>query len=679
MALGLDTFLTSQHLAGTAFSGGCWQQIVTGLGGSFEPQPNQTILVTIGLGKLFGIAFVFSCFAALVGGWLIAIKTKQPLGQSISRWVFAGWWWWMIPGVWEIFHVVFALYGGESLNRLIIQTALFLFCICGAGWAATFCFQLFEQHNKTISLSDKKPANSRTALLFVTGCIAVYVIVFTVMNWQLYNGLLVPHGDSVMYEEHLWNITHNKGFRSYLDQGLFLGEHIQVVHLLLLPIYSLFPSHFTLELCESFALAITALPLFYITKRHTSSNVLALLMAVAYLLYVPMHYLDIAIDLKTFRPISFGIPFMLFGIDQYERRRFGWMALLFLLALSAKEEFAIVIAMFGLWVFFDRTTFGSTDNNQTEPSYIKRQRLLGGCLAVAGVVYLVLAVGVIIPWFRDGAKVHYSAYFGELGKSPTELVKNSILHPLLFAQQLLTTRTVFYSLSLLMPLGFLPLFSFKRLLVAVPSFGILSLMTIDLTGNDVLIPLHHFHAPLIPIILWAACAGLANVQPRLSWVANKINKLAFLKNASPEWAAWFAVCSAVSIGLFMGYAPSSISFWDHASSNHWQQRYVPSERAKQFEKVIKQIPQDAIVASTDFVHPRFTHHKRSYDYSHFLRKVSNYEDRVPHDTDYIVIDTIHRYSDIKDSTQLRELQQHPNKWKLLPDTTNGHYIILKRR
>ena len=579
----------------------------------------------------------------------------------------------------EIFHVASALYAGENLNRLIIQTALFLFCICGAGWAATFCFQLFQPNNKTTSLPIEQPAKTKIALLFVSGCIALYVIVFTTMNWQLYNGLLVPHGDSVMYEEHLWNITHHKGFRSYLDQGLFLGEHIQVVHLLLLPIYWLFPSHFTLELCESFALAITALPLFIITKRHTSSNVLALLMAVTYLLYVPMHYLDIAIDLKTFRPISFGIPLMLFGIDQYERRRFGRMALFFLLALSAKEEFAIVIAMFGVWVFFDRTTFASTDNNQTEPSDIKRQRLLGGCIAAAGVVYLVLAVGVIIPWFRDGAKVHYSAYFGELGKSPTELVKNSILHPLLFAQQLFTTRTVFYSLSLLMPLGFLPLFSFKRLLVAVPLFGILSLMTIDLTGNDILIPLHHFHAPLIPIILWAACAGLKNVQPCLSWLANKIKTLSFLKKASPEWAAWFAFCSAVSIGMFMGYAPSSISFWDDASSNHWQQRYVPNERAKQFEKVIKQIPQDATVASTDFVHPRFTHHKRSYDYSHYPRKVSNYEDRVPHDTDYIVIDTTHRYSDIKSPTQLRELQQHPNKWKLLPDTTQGYYIILKRR
>lgn len=63
-------------------------------------------------------------------------------------------------------------------------------------------------------------------LRWVPVAIVACVVIFTTMNWQLYQGLLVPHGDSAMHEEHLWNITHGRGFRSYLDQGLFLGEHI---------------------------------------------------------------------------------------------------------------------------------------------------------------------------------------------------------------------------------------------------------------------------------------------------------------------------------------------------------------------------------------------------------------------------------------------------------------------
>src|SRR6185503_11115540 len=87
----------------------------------------------------------------------------------------------------------------------------------------------------------------------VWGIVGIYVVVFVTMNWRLYFNLLIPHGDSAMYEEHLWNVLHGKQFRSYLDQGLFLGEHIQVVHLGLLPLYVLWPSHLLLELCESLA------------------------------------------------------------------------------------------------------------------------------------------------------------------------------------------------------------------------------------------------------------------------------------------------------------------------------------------------------------------------------------------------------------------------------------------
>ena len=49
----------------------------------------------------------------------------------------------------------------------------------------------------------------------------------------------------------------------------------------------------------------------------------------------------------------------------------------------------------------------------------------------------------------------------------------------------------------------------------------------------------------------------------------------------------------------------------------------------EFAKIAHFIPQSARVASTDFVHPRYTHFDRSYDYSNYRRKVSGYEAKVP--------------------------------------------------
>ncbi|MCP4509229.1 MAG: hypothetical protein GY826_22885, partial [Fuerstiella sp.] len=89
-------------------------------------------------------------------------------------------------------------------------------------------------------------------------------------------------------------------------------------------------------------------------------------------------------------------------------------------------------------------------------------------------------------------------------------------------------------------------------------------------------------------------------------------------------------------------------------------------------------PLTAHVASTDFIHTRLTHCERSYDYSNYLRAVNNFQPGVPPDTDYIVIDTGHRYSEIHAATDVPELQGKTD-WKLLPDTTNGYFLLLRRR
>ncbi|MEZ5952476.1 MAG: DUF2079 domain-containing protein [Planctomycetaceae bacterium] len=135
----------------------------------------------------------------------------------------------------------------------------------------------------------------------------VYVLVFTAMNWGLWFNLRLPHGDTAMYEEHLWNVLHGKGFRSYLDPGVVLGEHIQFVHLFLIPVYLLWPSHLLLELCESLVIAVGALPVFWLARRASGSARAGYWLSFAYLLYFPLQFLDIAIDLKTFRPIAFGM------------------------------------------------------------------------------------------------------------------------------------------------------------------------------------------------------------------------------------------------------------------------------------------------------------------------------------------------------------------------------------
>jgi len=140
-----------------------------------------------------------------------------------------------------------------------------------------------------------------------------------------------------------------------------------------------------------------------------------------------------------------------------------------------------------------------------------------------------------------------------------------------------------------------------------------------------------------------------------------------------------AVCCALVTSLLFSATPLGLSFWDPGSFYHWKKLYIPGPRAAAFDAVLPQIPVSAHVASTDYIHPRFTHHERSYDYSDYSRKIAGENRRVPEDTDYIVIDTQHYNSRIRTIEEIPELQTEPERWEVLPDQTDGYFMILKRR
>ncbi|MCX7389288.1 MAG: DUF2079 domain-containing protein [Planctomycetales bacterium] len=529
------------------------------------------------------------------------------------------------------------------------------------------------------------------------------------MNERLYAGLLVPHGDSAMYEEHLWNVWHGKGFRSYLDQGLFLGEHIQVIHLFLLPLHRIWPSYLMLELVASCSLAICVIPIFSITKRHSGSSCAAMWLSLAWLLYFPLHFLDIAIDLKTLRPSCYGLPFLFWAIDFAERRRLISSSVCFLIALTTQEDFALVVGSIGA-VFFLIARQNSTGLPSGEA---KRVACWSIGLLVFSVAWVLLAVLVVIPAFRGGEVVHYSRYFGDLGHSPGDLLRTALHAPGKIVTQLVSLRTLFYVLVLTVPLGLKPLRRPLYLLAGAATFGMLSLIqlgnssaTTEMSGLAELppIPFHHFHAPLLPVLFWAAAAslgsnngirrGVGQRQPNGTWfrfvvpplggiaagVANKFRlKPGLQTRRNAVSAARLAFFCAAFTGISGSLMPLGATFWSHKSQFGWRNLYVPGERAAELQKVLAMLPTDARVASTDYVHTRLTHFERSYDYSGYLRAVNNDKPGVPADTDYIVIDTGHRYSEIKSIDQVRELKENPEQWEVVPVETQGLFIVLKRR
>jgi len=657
-----------------------WEFWLQWLGGTLHETPDGLLAIAslagIGLAALILCVAVDALAALLVTmpmrksgraghGAIGEHSTVPTFDLALRQKIRANAYWTWPIAAWNAGWIVSLIFPVLELVTLLGLTAKLVAAATLAGW---FWEAVREWWPSTTSRAEKFTSEIRSsAFKFVLIGMLIYMVIFVGMNWGLWFNLQLPHGDSSMYEEHLWNVLHGKGFRSYLDQGLFLGEHIQVIHLLLLPLYLLWPSHLFMELSESAVLALGAIPVLSIARRHGRSEFAALLVALAYLLYFPMQYLDIAIDLKTFRPSAFGIPALLWMIDSAERRRWGWMSLCVALALACQEDFAVAIAPFGVWLLVNglwKWHSGNQPANQpANRTDWKGEVIAGAALSVLMPLYVIWAVKVAIPWFHGGATVHYASYFQAFGKTPVEIVINILTNPQLLWRNLVTAGSVALFLDLLLPVG-MPVRAWRALLVGLPLFVLLCLneLTRSFPG-----PFHHFHAPLIPTLLWGTCLSLASVTS---------DQDAHRRTADQR-ALW-VFCCALTTTFFFSLSPLGIQFWDSGSPFYWERLYVPDERSREFAKVLPLIPPTARVASTDFIHPRFTHYERSYDYSHYPRRVADYQDRVPDDTDYIVIDTGHRYSEIQRYEQMREYQHQRDQWELVPVDTKGYFIVLKR-
>jgi len=546
--------------------------------------------------------------------------------------------------------------------RVMIPYVLMLFV---GGWLAALAGRLQRR-----APDDLEPARG---LLAWRGTIwvamGVYAIVFSTMAILQYEALWVPHGDSGMYEEHIWNVLHGKGFMSQLDNGRsFLGEHIQVFHLLLTPIYVIYPRLTTLNVCQTVALASAALPIVWFARDKLKDSKAATLLGLAYLMYPAMQLLNLELTGKTFRPITFCVPLLAWAFYAFHKSRYKTTLVLLALAISCKEELAAVVACFGVYMMFRRE----------RGPWGKRERWLGLAVTAVAVGYFLLATMVLIPYFRQG-EAHFAGYYNDLGKSFGEILQTTltrpdkVLHILIGVPESTSgiKRGVFV-LALFVPLALVPLAAPSRWWLALPTLAYCLL-----ASDENLFGLYHFHAPLVPILMFAAVQGVAScarmreqgMSETTARVVRRLARLVFLKSLAAKTQAgggtpgtgpptvrrlaWrIAACSFVAMVL-LGKSPLSIKFWDptvtmaparpgladdyvrfkHAH-RYWRWSYVPTERAERFRKVYPLIPESASVASSDFIHSRFTHHRLSHDFP--VRPYMS-TDRLA-EIDYFVID-----------------------------------------
>ena len=307
---------------------------------------------------------------------------------------------------------------------------------------------------------------------------------------KLHNALQYGAPDIGHYAEMLVNATRRRGLWCEAYGHDYFGEHISPGLYLLVPLWMCWPSIHMLMALGAASVSSGALAVYALTRAHNAPRGVAAALAIAFLAY-PSTSRVIYGASYGFHEILLVIPLMLWSFHFWQRRRWRSMIVCVLLAISFKENVAIVYACFGMYMFLgDR---GS-------------RRGLWLCAACIG--YFLVAVMWVVPAFNQAGIYSKSYLYAGLGDSPTNILSAILRDPSLVSERILSWQAMAYAVSLGVPLAML-IFVRPVTLVALPTLAFTCLM-----DNPSFASVRFWHQSSALPVLWLAVIQAVARCPR---------------------------------------------------------------------------------------------------------------------------------------------------------------------
>ena len=146
----------------------------------------------------------------------------------------------------------------------------------------------------------------------------------------------------------VWSTAHGRFLEMTDVQGeqiSRLGAHFDPLVALLAPLWWLWPSPELLLVVQTICVALGAVPVFLLARKHLGSDWSGLAFALVYLLYPPTQWLVV----DDFHPVALAAPLLLAAIWFLDEGRLLPFALCAGAACLTKEQIGLVVAVLGIW------------------------------------------------------------------------------------------------------------------------------------------------------------------------------------------------------------------------------------------------------------------------------------------------------------------------------------------
>ncbi|MFQ5822490.1 MAG: DUF2079 domain-containing protein [bacterium] len=414
--------------------------------------------------------------------------------------------------------------------------------------------------------------------------ILVYTISFSLLSISRFESFNSGIYDMGIMDQTVWNTSHGRLLIESVNLGYPISRiwsaHWEIIFLPLSLFYHVWASPKFLLILQSLVVALGAMPLYRLTKEKLGNHLAVIIIPLAYLLYPALQNAN----LFDVHGVTFATSFLIFTFYFLKQGKKLFLWVFFALSLLCREDSSLILFMFGLYAIF----------------LLKNRR--------TGVLMVLISVSWFLLYFNKGQvrellglsevvrTIEIPGRWDHLGGGGLFGVVIYILtNPKVIFNLLFTAENLEYLIKLFAPLAFICLLAPDIMILAAPIFLINLLSSSPFTHGIE----HHYNATIIPILFIATIYGIKRLSDFCSRIKMKISFLERLRFVNSTFFSLIVLLLCLLAFIFKSKA------W---AARNW----VRTSHHDVIENIIKSIPQQASLATTNMLGAHAAHREELY-------------------------------------------------------------------